>query len=143
MNEQERQNLFADLITSHQSKLYSYIYAMVRNWQDADDLFQAVCLVLWSKFESFQQGTSFFAWGREIARIKVCDFFRHRKSALYVTENMMDILTEIAGDPRDDIGDEYLVSLRRCQEKLNPADDELLRLRYVDELGTVEIADRL
>ena len=37
----------------------------------------------------------------------------------------------------------YLVALRRCKEKLTAADDELLQLRYIEELGTVEIADRL
>jgi RNA polymerase sigma-70 factor, ECF subfamily len=143
MNEQERHSLFTELITHHQSELYGYIYAVVRNWQDADDLFQSVCLVLWSKFESFQPGTSFFAWARQIAKIKISDFFRHNKSPRYVTEKLMDILTEVAAEPHDDVGEAYLAALRRCREKLSATDNELLQLRYVDELGTVEIADRL
>jgi RNA polymerase sigma factor (sigma-70 family) len=36
-----------------------------------------------------------------------------------------------------------LAALRRCREKLDAADEELLRLRYVEELGTREIADRM
>ena len=63
MNEQERHNLFSELLTRHQSELYGYIFAVVRNWEDADDLYQSVCLVLWSKFDSFRPGSSFFAWG--------------------------------------------------------------------------------
>ena len=54
MNEQDRHHLFTELITSHQSELYGYIFAVVRNRADADDLFQSVCVVLWRKFESFQ-----------------------------------------------------------------------------------------
>ena len=54
MNEQERHNLFSELIARHQSEIYAYIFAIVRNWEDADDLFQSVCLVLWRKFESFR-----------------------------------------------------------------------------------------
>ena len=68
MNEQERHNLFSDLIARHQSELYGYIFAVVRNWEDADDLFQSVCLVLWRKFESFQPGSSFFSWARQTAK---------------------------------------------------------------------------
>ena len=142
MDEQERQNLFAELIARHQSELYGYIYAIVRNWEDTDDLFQSVCLVLWSKFESFRLGTSFFAWARQIAKIKVSDFLRHKHKQLpsFVTETLIDVF---AADP-DDVGAEmYLVALRRCKEKLSAGDVELLQLRYVEELSTVEIADRL
>lgn len=145
MNEQERHNLFAELITHHQSELYGYIYAVVRNWEDTDDLFQSVCLVLWSKFDSFRPGTNFFAWARQIAKIKVSDLLRHKHKCLpsFITENLVDILAEIAAEPHDAGAEVYLVALRRCREKLSTADDKLLQLRYVEELSTVEIADRL
>ena len=143
MNEQERHNLFAELINHHQSELYGYIYAVVRNWEDTDDLYQSVCLVLWRKFELFRPGSNFFAWARQTAKNKVGDFVRHKRSPTYVTEKLMDILTEIATEPYDARAEVYLVALRRCREKLSTADDELLQLRYVEELNTVEIADRL
>jgi RNA polymerase sigma-70 factor (ECF subfamily) len=61
MNEQKRHDLFTQLITHHQSDLYAYIFAIVRDWEDASDLFQSVCLVLWRKFELFQPNSSFLA----------------------------------------------------------------------------------
>jgi RNA polymerase sigma-70 factor, ECF subfamily len=143
MNEQERHNLFAELITRHQSELYGYIYAVVRNWADTDDLFQSVCLVLWSRFESFRPGTNFFVWARQIAKIKVSDFLRHKQLPSFITEKLMDVLAEITADPHEAGAEVYLVALRHCREKLTTADDELLQLRYVEELRTVEIADRL
>ena len=36
-----------------------------------------------------------------------------------------------------------LAALRRCREKLSAADEELLNLRYVEDLGSREIANRL
>ena len=143
MNEQERHNLFAELITRHQSELYGYIYAVVRNWEDTDDLYQSVCLVLWSKFGSFQPGSSFFAWARQTAKIEISNFLRHKQSPSYLAEKLRDILAEIAAEPHDADAEVYLVALRRCREKLTAEDDELLQLRYVEELSTVEIADRL
>ena len=127
MNEQDRHNLFAELITRHQSELYGYIYAVVRNWEDTDDLYQSVCLILWRKFESFRPGSNFFAWARQTAKNKVGDFVRHKQSPTYVTEELMDILTESAAKPYDDGAEAYLAALRRCREKLTAADDELLQ----------------
>lgn len=143
MNEQECHNLFAELITRHQSELYGYIYAVVRNWEDTDDLFQSVCLVLWSKFELFRPGSSFFAWARQIAKIKISDFLRHKQSPSFLAEKLRDVLAEIATEPHDADAEMYLIALRRCREKLSTTDDELLQLRYVEEFSTVEIADRL
>jgi RNA polymerase sigma-70 factor (ECF subfamily) len=142
MNDQDRQNLFAELINRHQSELYGYIYAVVRSWEDADDLFQAVCLVLWDKFDMFRPGTSFFAWARQVAKIKISDFLRHRHSRLpsFVTETLVD---SFAADPEDAGAEVYLAALQRCRAKLAIEDENLLQLRYVEELSTVEIANRL
>jgi RNA polymerase sigma-70 factor (ECF subfamily) len=70
MNEHERHNLFSELIARHQSELYAYIFAIVRSWENADDLFQSVCVVLWRKFETFQTDTSFFSWARQTAKFE-------------------------------------------------------------------------
>jgi RNA polymerase sigma-70 factor, ECF subfamily len=143
MNEQERQNLFAELVSRHQNDLHGYIYAVVRNWDDTDDLYQSVCLVLWHKFDSFLPGTNFFAWARQTAKNKIGDFVRRKRSPNYATEQLVDILAGIAAEPCDTGPEGYLAALRRCKEKLSDTDSELLQLRYVDELNTVEIADRL
>lgn len=143
MNEQERHNLFSELITRHQSELYGYIFAVVRNWEDADDLYQSVCLVLWSKFESFRPGSSFFAWARQTAKIKVSNFLRHKQSPSYASERVLDTLAEIAIATQDDGAEPYLAALRRCKAKLGAADEEMLELHYVEDLGSRQIADRL
>jgi RNA polymerase sigma-70 factor, ECF subfamily len=143
MNEQDRHNLFSELMNRHQSELYGYIYAVVRNWEDADDLFQAVCLVLWTKFELFRPGTSFFAWARQTAKITVSNFLKTKPRRNYVSEQMFDTLTEIAAEVPSDQTEPYLILLRQCRAKLGAADDGLLELRYVEDLGSREIADRV
>ena len=44
---------FAALLRHHQTQLFGYIYSLVRDLDDADDLFQQTSLVLWDKFEQF------------------------------------------------------------------------------------------
>jgi RNA polymerase sigma-70 factor, ECF subfamily len=143
MNEKERDHLFSDLITRHQSQLYGYIFAVVRNWEDADDLFQSVCLVLWSKFESFRMDSDFFAWARQIAKNKVADLMRHKRSMIHVGEELLTDLTTTAKEMRTGGGDTYLTALESCREKLNRADQELLAIHYTENLGSRQIADRL
>lgn len=143
MNEQDRHNLFSQLMTRYQSELYGYIYAVVRNWEDADDLFQSVCLVLWSKFELFRPGSNFFAWARQTAKITVSNFLKLKQTPNYVSEEVLDTLTEIVIEPSSEEMEPYLAVLRRCREKLTATDEELLDLRYVEDLGSRQIADRV
>ena len=143
MNEQDRHNLFSELIARHQSELYAYIFAIVQNWEDAHDLYQSTCLVLWRKFESFLPDSSFFAWARQTAKIEARSFLRHKRSSNHVSEELVDALADIVVDTQDDGAEPYLAAMRRCREKLNATDNELLQLRYVEDLGTREIADRL
>lgn len=143
MNEPERQQLFTDLIARHQSELYGYIFAVVRNWGDADDLYQSVCLALWRKFDTFRPGTSFFAWARQMARIELSNFLRTQKSPLYVREELLDDLAEAIASPQGDGARPYLHALKQCRKKLAAADEQLIELQYVDDLGSREIARRL
>lgn len=142
MNKQERHDLFSELVAQNQSGLYAYIFAIVQNWADADDLYQATCLVLWRKFDSFQPGSSFFAWARQTAKFEVRNFLSRKKLPATVSEELVDALAEIEADGPDDNAEFYLASMEQCRKKLGAADEELLRLRYVDALGIREIAER-
>jgi RNA polymerase sigma-70 factor (ECF subfamily) len=143
MNEQERNNLFSDLIARHQSELYGYIFAVVRNWEDADDLYQSVCLVLWSKFELFRPGSSFFAWARQTAKITISNHLRHKQRLNCIGEKLLDTLTEVTIKAQDDEAEPYLAALRQCKAKLSAADGELLELHYIANLGSCQIAHQL
>jgi RNA polymerase sigma-70 factor, ECF subfamily len=143
MNEQDRHILFSESITRHQSQLYAYIFAIVRNSEDADDLFQTVCLILWRKFDLFQSGTSFFAWARQTAQREVRDFLKRKRRPTHVSEELLDALADTDLTARSDATAAYLDALQLCREKLSATDEELLGLRYVDDLGTHQIADRL
>lgn len=143
MNDQQRRNLFSELIARHQSEIYGYIFAIVRNWEDADDLFQAVCLVLWSKFDTFRQGSSFFAWARQTAKFKVRKFLSQKRPSGHIDERLLDTLADASVVTQTSGVEVGLAVLASCRKGLDAADEELLQLRYAEGLSTVEIADRL
>lgn len=144
MNEQERHNLFSELIVRHQSELYAYIFAIARNWEDTDDVYQSVCLVLWSKFDSFRPGTSFFSWARQTAKFTVRDFLKRKRSRTNAEESLLNAFVETTLDSPYAMADiHYMTALESCRKKLGATDEELLELRYVEDLGSRQIAERL
>jgi RNA polymerase sigma-70 factor, ECF subfamily len=143
MNEQSRQSLFSELISRHQSELYAYIFAIVRSWEDADDLFQSVSLVLWRKFDMFREGSNFFLWARQTAQFEVRKFLTGKHLRTYVGDELLDALVETSLDTELCGVELGLAALRRCKAKLSDRDQELLDLRYAEDLGSQEIAARL
>ena len=53
---------FIGLFAQHHSDILAYIYKLVHDRHDADDLFQRTSIVLWSKFDSFEPSSNFLAW---------------------------------------------------------------------------------
>jgi RNA polymerase sigma-70 factor, ECF subfamily len=144
VNEQDRHNQFSELISRCHSQLYAYIFAVVKDREDAEDLFQSVCLILWRKFELFQPDSNFFSWARQTAKLTICNFLRHKKIVpTSASEELLDALAETVSQARGDEAEFYLAALRHCKGKLSATDEELLELRYVENLGSNDIADRL
>jgi RNA polymerase sigma-70 factor, ECF subfamily len=71
-----KRNQFERLLQQHEQQLFSFIYSMVRNFQDTEDVFQQSCIVLWEKFDDFEPGTNFGAWACTIARFRALKLFR-------------------------------------------------------------------
>src|SRR5256885_12120337 len=63
---ESRKRLMA-LMTRHQRQMFSYIYVLVPNRSDAEDLLQETSLVICEKFHEFREGTDFVAWACQIA----------------------------------------------------------------------------
>jgi RNA polymerase sigma-70 factor (ECF subfamily) len=143
MNEQERKSLFADLVIRYQSELYAYIFALVRNREDAGDLLQSVCLVLWRKFDSFQPQSSFFSWARQVAVFEVRNALKRKKLTTYVSDELLDVLIDSPDKTSHDSSESYVDALRQCRSRLTAIDDDMLKLRYIEDLGTRQIADQL
>lgn len=62
---------FLPLWTQHQRRVFAYIFTLIPNRADAEDLLQETSLTLWEKFDDFEQGTDFVAWACQVAYWKV------------------------------------------------------------------------
>jgi RNA polymerase sigma-70 factor (ECF subfamily) len=65
--ETERRKQLVALMTQHQRRIFSYIYTLVPDRYDAEDLLQETSVVICEKFDEFREGTDFVAWACQIA----------------------------------------------------------------------------
>src|SRR6266513_2874968 len=66
-DETEGRKRLMSLMTQHQRRIFSYIYTLVPDRHDANDLLQETSLVICEKFHEFSPGTDFVAWACQIA----------------------------------------------------------------------------
>ncbi len=134
---------FISLLTAHQHRVYTYIMSRVPRKSDADDIMQETTLTMWRKFDNFEEGTDFIAWGFSIARYCIMSFRKKQKSlCLYLSDEAIQAIDSDAKENSRD-NDARVNALKGCMKKLNPSSQQLLFMRYDQEIPTKTIAVRI
>jgi RNA polymerase sigma-70 factor (ECF subfamily) len=140
--ETERRKLLMALMTRHQRQIFGYIYTLVPDRYDAEDLLQETSLVICEKFDSFEEGTDFVAWACQIAYWRV-RYSRQKFARCKVVFDgeLLDSVAHTAGEMVEEL-DERHEALARCLKKLHARDRELVLTRYEPGSGVEEAAQR-
>ncbi len=141
-NDAESHKRLVALLTRHQRQIFSYIYALVPNRHDAEDLLQETNLVICDKFQEFEPGTDFVAWACQIAYWRV-RYARQKfaRSKVVFNQEVVDAIARTAATMLEEM-DERHEALHHCLDKLHPRDRELLLTRYEPGCGVPEAARR-
>lgn len=126
----DRNEVFVELLTLHQRRLYGFIYTLVSNPADAEDLLQQTNLVLWQKFHEFDLDRSFPAWACGIAHFLVLNYLKEKRRSHVVFSD--ELITRLA-ETRCTEEDANLVdpvNLAGCIEALSEPDRKLIELCY-------------
>ena len=141
MNGDSRRRIFADQLRNHQVQLFGYIYSLVRNFDDADDLFQQTSLAMWHKFDQFDRSRSFVAWACGVARFEVSNFLRARsRQKLYFSDDLSLLLAEAQEPGGQDAREDQREALAGCLAKLRQRDQKLVEACYGEESRVPEVA---
>lgn len=138
-----RSDEFFKLLMNSQKVIYGYILSMVRNCPDADDIMQETMTLMWERFDEFEPGTNFGAWGIKIARFKILAYFRAKSRSEEVFDE--SLLMEIS-DCYHRKMDEMKIrvsALQECLKKLDKRDRKLIEIRYEQGLKITELAERI
>jgi len=137
----DRTEEFLGYFTRYHGRIFGYIFSMVPNEQDARDIFQKVCLLLWQKFENFDREADFFAWACGMAYNEVRNYFRvNSRSRLSFSQELLDKMAQEREDPEE--SDRRLEVLRRCLAELPQHERDLLLEVYAEGRPIREIAER-
>lgn len=140
---------FDELLARYQSKLFSYIFFIVRSQEVAEDLFQETFV---KAIVTLQQGRytatgKFGGWLTRIAHNLIIDLFRQERSENTVSndETEVDLLND--ADLCDDniemqmVTEQTLCDVRRLLDALPDNQREVVYMRFYQELSFKEIAE--
>ena len=129
-------------MTRHQRQIFSYIYTLVPDRHDAEDLLQETSVVICDKFDEFSPGTDFVAWACQIAwwRIRYARQKFARSKVLF-NEEVLAKVAHTALEVREELNERH-EALAACLQKLAPRDRELVLTRYEPGCGVAEAAER-
>jgi RNA polymerase sigma factor (sigma-70 family) len=121
-------------------KLYRYLLVRTRGDEDlARELGQLVLLRVVRYIQPFTGERIFWAWLYQLSRSAQVDWLR--RNGKTVPEQFVEIWQEQTG--AQDTDEELFEHLEISMETLEPAERDLLRLAYFEELSQHAIADQL
>ena len=138
------EQLFAELLESCRERLHAYVFAILHDPTDTQDVLQQTFIVLWQKFDSFDLESDFFAWALVVAKYQAFNYIRYRERyRKRFSEEFMEKLSRQSALVAPDREDDRKVALKGCLSKLSSSDRRLLRARYENNLKVNQIADIL
>ena len=140
---------FDELLTRYQSKLYSYIYFIVRNVTLAEDLFQETFMKVITTIRqgNYSESGRFGAWLTRIAHNLIIDYFRQDKSENTISndETEVDLFNDMTLSDDDVetklVNSQVLSDVRRLIGALPASQREVVYMRFYQDLSFREIAD--
>lgn len=138
-DEAERERFLTSFLTA-QPSLRSYVQALVGPASDCDDLIQEISLTLWRQFAQYDPARPFIAWAIGIARNQVARYRRDHAVQRRRFSERAEVALGVAFAELEDEFAERRSALRACLERLGPKAQELLRLRYQQDMDLADIA---
>lgn len=142
---------FDTLLNKYQSRLFSYIYYVVRNEDVANDLFQETFLKALVRIQKgqYRSNGKFNAWITRIAHNLIMDHFRSKEQENLVSNGEADY--DIFNSPllsEHTVEDQMLITQSLTDAKnimgcLPPSQSEVVRMRFYENMSFKEIADKL
>lgn len=144
---QGNQIAFNFLLNSFWNDVYGFQLKRVQNENDAEDITIQTFSKAFDKIDTFDDKYKFKTWLITISKNVHIDFLRKKKSSIETTKEQEEEVYQIIDDgptPEDKIiTEQNLAQLLRDIKKLKPHYQEVINLRYFQELSYKEISEQL
>lgn len=135
---------FGLLYDHYQPKIYRFILIKVGRREEAEDLTHQVFLNALTHLEGYKhRGFPFSSWLYQIARNQVIDHYRTRKTNFPLDAVDPEYITE-SSDAETKLDERFtLERVQRAIRKLKPEHQDVILMRFVEELSLKETAAAL
>lgn len=141
--EQKKQELqFTTLLTAHRRQLYAFIYSLLTDHTDAEDVYQRCSMILWDKFDQYDMECDFLPWAMGIAFYEVKNFLRvSSRDRHHFSEQLLNQLFErMQSSSAPNV---QLSSLEKCLKSLRQKDLWLVQQVYWERRQCASVAEEM
>lgn len=134
---------YLQLLNTHEKALAAYVYALVNDRHDAEDIIQSCKLTMWKQFDQFEPGTHFQAWARKIALHQILNYRRtEKRKPLYSTDPAFIEAVAAEIDRDSDSLSARSEALQHCLQRLPENQRRTILMRYYEDHDIAEIASQ-
>lgn len=143
------QNAFTFLLDHYWNEVYGFMLKRTENETDSEDIAIETFSKAFDKIAKYNPEFQFNTWLIAIAKNVHIDLLRKKKSSLFIDitdseDNAAYNVADTAPSAEDElIAKQNLSSLLQCIKQLKPHYQEVIQLRYFQELSYQEIANQL
>lgn len=132
------------LLGSHERSLFAYVYALLPDWQDAEEVMQRVRIRIWQEFDRYDPAKPFGSWARAIAYYMVLTY---RKEKSRQREVFSEVILERVSTAYElkmaDASQQRRAALMRCLDRLGERKRKIVENYYLSSGRSSELADSL
>lgn len=134
---------FVRLLLTNEKRIYAFIFTLVSNRTDAEDIMQDTASLMWRKYKETDSIADFAAWGVRIAHYKVLEFRKkqYKKNQVQFSDESFEDIVGRALSVNDEL-DVRLEALRNCLAKLDNRSLHLVKMRHEQNATARSIAER-
>lgn len=134
---------FGSLYDKYQPNIFRFIFLKVSQREEAEDLTHQVFLSAWQNIEAFKdQGLPLSSWLYKIARNKVIDYYRTKKSVTSIDDTSDEIMALVSDSGQRELETKMdIEAVYRALRKLPSDYQEIILMRFVEGLSPGEVSE--
>ena len=137
---------FLALMLPCQSRLFGYLYMLLHNLSDTEDVLQQAVLAMWSHFDDYDRQRSFLNWAMQFAKLTALNHLRSkRRGQVIFSDQIVQLMADSGATEAEGAGamESYHDALLRCMDRLPAGDRGLIHLCYYDKCSIKRMAEEL
>ena len=135
-------NAYGKLVKKYAKSLYFFINKIVFDKNEIDDLVQDTFIKAFENIEKYNKQFAFSTWLFFLGKNICIDFLRRKKMNLVYDYDFGKDSDNITILDQIIIGED-VIKLNKAINKLKPKEQEVIKLKYIEELKTKQVAIKL